>query len=220
MPTDALAALDFEPVPPSERDPAAAAFFRSLYPLPGDWDIDRETLTLGYLRSIVEDIFRLEEARSKGYDPTRIEWERHQRIFCVSYATWFTPLQFYLNTEMRRDVTVEALDELIGLLSGRLRKRFDEIRQLPVRKVVEALTGALTEDIIPHRDDERDQFALNQYTDPNIPLKAIVKAINARSDWNPITNEDHLLKRLKAYCNRQRPPIDMPRRNKPRNRRK
>jgi hypothetical protein len=126
------------------------SIIESLYPLPDDHE--RETLNIAWLKRIVKDIVRLNEAAGlKGHElqgpyPVRIGFEIGERVSCLSYATWFNPLQTYLNVELGMDTSVEAIDELIRRLSKRLCKPFHEIDLMPIS---EALRVIARTDVTP-----------------------------------------------------------------------
>jgi hypothetical protein len=123
----------------------------ALYPLPDD----RETMTLGWLRRVFQDIVRLNEAAGfEGHElhgpyPTKIGYEIGERTLRVSHASWFEPLQMYLNTELGMDTTVEAIDELVRRLSKCLHKPWHQVSLMPVSEAVALLARAGTPEAGP-----------------------------------------------------------------------
>jgi hypothetical protein len=163
----------------------------ALYPLPDD----RETMTLGWLRRVVQDIVRLNEAAGfKGHElqgpyPVKIGYEISERTFRLSHASWFEPLQTYLNVELGMDTTVEAIDELISSLSKRLRKPRHQISLMPVSEAVALLARASTPEADPPASGTVTPEAP---ADLSPPARAVAAAYDLKKEGKRVN--------LKAAC--------------------
>jgi hypothetical protein len=106
---------------------------------------DPATLTVGAFRRLLWDVDKLhEKAGMKGREwqgryPPKINRAIILREHCMNQSAGFKALKTYLNVELGKYVTIEAMDEFTRRVARQLDTAFDGVDQLTIVEALEAL---------------------------------------------------------------------------------
>jgi hypothetical protein len=171
-------------------------------------------LSLGGLHRLVHDCDRLDQLAGPNevfgqLADTPEKMKRlnayHRRQYAIVFAPGFDDLKSYCHIELGQHVTCETVDRICFLLTRKLRKPLETIRQLTIVEAMKSLQepAAQTEAAVPRpeptdriaeRGDTSGTSVASREADLTPPARAIAAAYDLQREEKPVS--------LRAACER------------------